>query len=119
MTDAEEGGADDEPGDREPVRGRRRRAPAAIRPTTPMTGATRSSAGGTPWRSASFAAASRSMPVMAATRAVRASASATWPRHPGLAAHDRRRQRHAGGDGDARPTPTSRTGSGSSTKSPM
>ena len=58
-------------------------------PMAPMTGAMRSSAGGTPWRRRRARPAARSMPVMAATRAVRFSASADLARHAGLAAHDR------------------------------
>ena len=97
---AQEGGADDEPGDREPVRDRRPRAPAATTPTTPITGATRSSRGSNSRTDRSFSAASRSMPVMAATRAVRASASATLPGDAGLASDDGGGQGHRGGDGD-------------------
>ena len=53
-------------------------------PTAPMTGAIRSSAGGNSSASASRSAGARSMPVMAATRALRFSASATWPDTPAL-----------------------------------
>ena len=56
--------------------------PAATRPTTPMIGATRSSAGGNSGASTSTASRWRSMPVMAVTRALRASTRSRSPATP-------------------------------------
>ena len=56
--------------------------PAATTPMSPMSGAMRSSPGGNSAAVVSRSTAARSMPVMAATRAERCSASASWPATP-------------------------------------
>ena len=57
---------------------------AAMMPMAPMGGAMRSSHGGNSAPVRSRAAGARSIPVMAATRSLRFSASATWPDTPAL-----------------------------------
>ncbi len=58
--------------------------PAANTPTAPMHGAMRSRPGGNSRWVSSRSCGARSMPVIAATRAERCSASAAWPDTPAL-----------------------------------
>ena len=85
--------------------------PPATRPTTPMSGATRSRTGGNSAAALSKRCSSRSMPVMAATRADRRSTVSRWPATP--AAFRRTETTNAAVAASATPTAApSRTGTG-------